>query len=136
MTGFNARSLTIDWDSTTLAGVQSKDFNINNELVDVTTDDDSGWTTYLSVPGKKSVTGSVSGITSDEVLIAALMDAADASGTLEVNFPSALAVPGGLSGTFMFTDVSITGSSPEGAVEFTASFVSSGVVTYTASAAA
>ena len=70
MAGFNGRSLTIDWDTTTLVGVRTRGVNMSNEMVDVTTDDDSGWRTLLATPGLKSVEVTVGGISSDEVLMA------------------------------------------------------------------
>lgn len=132
MAGFNGRNLTFDWDSTTLVGVKSKSFSITNEHVDVTTDDDNGWRTLLADPGKRSVDLTVSGVSSDEVLLAAIMNANVTGETLQIDLPSSLTTPGNLSGSYFVTSFEDSGSD-DGAVEFSASFQSTGVVTYTAS---
>jgi TP901-1 family phage major tail protein len=134
MAGFNGRQLTIDWDSTTLVGVRSRTINNSNEMVDVTTDDDSGWRTLLADPGLKSVEVSVNGVASDEVLLAEMYNASTTGETLQVDLPSSLATPGNLSGTFHISGYEQSGEH-DGAYEFSATFMSSGTVTYTASSA-
>ncbi len=134
MAGFNGRELTIDWDATTLVGVRTRGITNTNELVDVTTDDDSGWRTLLAKPGLKSVEVSVSGISSDEVLLAEFYNASVTGETLKVDLPSSLASPGNVSGLYMLSSFELNGEH-DGAVEFSATFMSSGVVNYTASAA-
>lgn len=134
MAGFNGRSLTIDWDSTTLVGVRTRGMTNNNEMVDVTTDDDSGWRTLLATPGVKSVEVSVGGVSSDEVLLAEFYNASTTGETLQIDLPSSLATPGNVSGTFHLASFEMNGEH-DGAVEFSATFQSSGAVTYTASTA-
>ena len=129
MAGHNGRELTIDWDSVTLVGVRSKGITRNNELVDVTTDDDNGWRTLLATPGIKSVEVTVSGISSDEVLIAEFYNASVTGETLTINLPTG---SGTESGTFMLASFESNGEH-DGAVEFSATFQSSGEVAYTAS---
>lgn len=132
MAGFNGRSLTIDWDSTTLVGVRTRGVSMNNEMVDVTTDDDAGWRKLLATPGVKSLEVSVSGISSDEVLMAEFFNASTTGETLRIDLPSSLATPGNMSGTFHLASFEVNGEH-DGAVEFSATFQSSGAVTYTAS---
>lgn len=132
MAGFNGRELTVDWDSTTLVGVRSRTVSNTNEMVDVTTDDDSGWRKLLADPGMKSVEVSISGVTSDEVLLAEFYNASTTGETLQVSLPSSLATPGNLSGTFHLSSFEQSGEH-DGAYEFSATFMSSGAVTYTAS---
>jgi len=103
-------------------------------MVDVTTDDDSGWRTLLASPGLKSVEVTVSGIASDEVLLAEFYNASTTGETLDVNLPSSLATPGTLSGTFHLSAFE-QNADHDGAYEFSATFMSSGAVTYTASTA-
>ena len=134
MAGFNGRELTIDWDATTLVGVRTRGMTNSNEMVDVTTDDDSGWRKLLATPGVKNVEVSCSGISSDEVLLAEFYNASTTGETLKVNLPSSLASPGNVSGTFHLSSFETNGEH-DGAVEFSATFMSSGAVTYTASAA-
>lgn len=133
MAGFNGRELTIDWDATTLVGVRTRGVTNSNEMVDVTTDDDSGWRTLLATPGVKSVEVTVGGISSDEVLLAEFYNASTTGETLKIDLPSSLTTPGNISGTFHLASFEITGEH-DGAVEFSSTFQSSGAVTYTASA--
>jgi predicted secreted protein len=53
---------------------------------------------------------------------------------LQINLPSSLASPGNISGTFHLASFEQNGEH-DGAVEFSATFQSSGTVTYTASSA-
>ena len=134
MAGFNGRDFTFDWNSTTLVGVRTRGMTVTNDHVDVTTDDDSGWRTLLATPGLRSVEVSISGITSDEVLLAAIMAASVSGQTLQADLPSSLATPGNVSGTYVVTSFEQSGAH-DGAVEWSATFASTGAVTYTASSA-
>lgn len=133
MPGHIGRKLKFDLDTTTLVGVKTKAFTVNNEHVDVTTDDDDGWRTLLADPGTRSVDLSVSGVTDDEVLLSEVMAASISGGAIEIILPTSLTTPGKLEGTFFVTSFEESGSD-DGSVEFSASFQSSGPVTYTASA--
>ena len=132
-TGYNGRKLTIDWSSTTLVGVKTRGFTITGNYVDITSDDDSGWTTFLDDPGTRGVEVTVAGITGDEVLVSELMAASISGKTLQTNLPTGVGAttPGTLSGTYVLTSFGQTGEH-DGAVEFSATFASSGAVTYTA----
>jgi len=136
MAGFNGRALTIDWSTTTLVGVRTRGFTITNDHVDVTTDDDSGWRKLLADPGLRSIEVTVGGISSDEVLIAEIMGASITGETLDANLPTGTAAgittPGSLSGNFVCSSYAQTGEH-DGAVEFEATFMSDGAITYTAS---
>lgn len=134
MAGFNGRELTVDWNATTLVGVRTRGISISAEPVDVTTDDDTGERVLLPDPGVRSAEISVAGITSDEVLIAEIMTGIGAR-TLKaakVNLPSELSVPGDITGDFFVSSFEITGEH-DGAVEFTATLMSAGALTFTAS---
>lgn len=134
MAGFNGRELTFDWSSTTLVGVRSRSFSANNEMVDVTTDDDSGWRKLLATPGVKAIEVQISGVSSDEVLMAEFFNASTTGETFQMDLPSALASPGNVSGTYHLSSFETSGDT-DGAVEFSATFMSSGTVSYTASSA-
>lgn len=128
MAGANGRALTIDWDSVTLVGVRTKGYTITNDYVDVTTDDDDGWRTLLSDPGLRSVEVTAGGISSDQVLIAEMMKAQITGEPLSIGLPT---TTGTLAGTFLVSSFEQSGEH-DGAVEFSATFMSTGVVTYTA----
>lgn len=136
MAGHNGRELTVDWNSTTLVGIRTRGLSISAEGVDVTTDDDTGERVLLPDPGIRSAEISVAGITSDEVLIAEILSGISGR-TLtgaQVNLPSTLAVPGNVAFDAFVSAFEITGEH-DGAVEFTATLMSAGAITYTASAA-
>lgn len=122
----SGRNLTIDWNSTEIASVRSKSYTINNQVVDVTTDDDDGWRALLDTPGLQSVDVSVSGVTSDQVFVAAAVTGAGQTTTIQLPTTT-----GTLAGTFMITSFEESGEH-DGAVEFTLELQSSGEVTYTA----
>jgi TP901-1 family phage major tail protein len=129
MAGHNGREVVIDWDSVQLVGVRTRTFSITNDYVDVTTDDDSGWRTLLADPGLRSVETTVGGICSDQVLIAEIMKAEITGEPLSIELPTATGAS--LSGTFLVS--SFEGSAEhDGAYEFSATFMSTGAVTYTA----
>lgn len=128
MAGANGRALTIDWDGVTLVGVRTKGYTITNDYVDVTTDDDDGWRTLLADPGLRAVEVTVGGISSDQVLIAEVMKANITGEPLSIGLPT---TTGTLSGTFLCSSFEQTGEH-DGAVEFSATFMSSGAVTYAA----
>lgn len=134
MAGFIARQLSFDWDSTTLVGVRSRGVTMSNDMVDVTTDDDDGWRTLLATPGVKSVEIQLDFVTSDEVLIAEFFNANTTGETLQADLPSSLAVPGNFSGTYHLSNLEYSGDTG-GELSMSATFMSSGEVTYTASAA-
>jgi TP901-1 family phage major tail protein len=128
MAGANGRALTIDWDAVTLVGVRTRGYTITNDYVDVTTDDDDGWRTLLSDPGLRSMEVTVGGISSDQVLIAEIMKASITGEPLSVGLPT---TTGTLDGTFLLSSFEQTGEH-DGAVEFSATFMSNGEFTYTA----
>jgi len=128
MAGANGRALTIDWDSATLVGVKTKGYTVTNDYVDVTTDDDDGWRTLLADPGVRSVEATVGGISSDQVILAEMMKANITGEPLTIQLPT---TTGTLAGTFLCSSFEQSGET-DGAVEFSATFMSNGAVTYTA----
>jgi TP901-1 family phage major tail protein len=134
MAGFNGRDLTIDWDAVTVVGTRTRGMTFTNDMVDVTTDDDSGFRTVLATPGLRSAEVTVAGIYSSETLLAEVNNANTTGETLTCNLPSSLASPGNVAGTFHLSSFEINGEH-DGAVEFSATFMSSGQYTLTPSAA-
>lgn len=129
---FNGRDFTATWDSTLLTGVRTRTFTQNNEYIDVTTDDESGWRTLLADPATRSVEVTVGGITKDEALIADINAANIATATLQMALPSSLTTPGNLSGSFLISSFEYN-AEHDGAFEFSVTFMSTGAITYVAS---
>lgn len=128
MAAASGRALTIDWDSVVIAGVRTRGYTITNDYVDVTTDDEVGWRTLLTQPSMRSVEVTVGGLTKNQILLAAIMAASITGETTTVNLPT---TTGTLAGNFVISSYEETGEH-DGAVEFTATFMSAGTVTYTA----
>lgn len=128
MAGANGRALIIKWDGVTVVGVRTRGYTITNDYVDVTTDDDNGWRTLLANPGLRSMEVTVGGISSDQVLIAEIMKSNITGEPLTTELPT---TTGTLTGTFLCSSFEQTGEH-DGAVEFSATFMSNGVITYTA----
>lgn len=124
------REFTFDWNSTTLAGVQSRGLTTNNEYIDVTTDDSNGWRTLLATPGLRSVEVTIGGLTEDEVLLSAMFNANANGKSLTGSLPTG---SGTVTGTFFVTAYEQSGEHSS-ELKFSATFSSSGEVTYTASA--
>lgn len=129
MARHNGRELIIEWDAVDLVGVRTKTYSVTNDYVDVTTDDDDGWRTLLADPGLRSVEVTVGGITEDQILLAEIMKANIEGEPLDVELPTASGAL--LSGTFVVSSYEGSGEH-DGAYEFSATFMSSGAVTYTA----
>jgi TP901-1 family phage major tail protein len=129
MARHNGRSVTVDWDSVTIVGVRSKSFDITADYVDVTTDDDDGWATYLSNPGKRGMSFTVGGVTEDQILIAELTKAQITGEQFEINLPTGTGA--GLSGTGLIQSFSGSGEH-DGEYTFEMSGVCNGAPTYTA----
>lgn len=123
----NGRAMTIEWDSVVLAGVRTKGYTVTNDYVDVTSDDDAGWQTLLSDPGTRAVEATAGGITKNQTLLGYIMAAQVTSEPLTMQLPT---TTGTLSGNFLVSSYSDTGEH-DGAVEFEATFMSTGPVVYT-----
>lgn len=123
----SGRALTLNWNGTAIAGVRTRGYSARNELVDVTSDDSNGWQTFLPVAGVRGFEITVGGVTENQVLLADLMTG-QFSRTMITNLPT---TTGTLNGIFMIQEFNEEGEH-DGAVEFTATFQSSGPVTFTA----
>jgi predicted secreted protein len=53
-----------------ITGMRTKTITVNNEAIDITSDDDRGWQTFLATdPAQRGIDMSVEGVTKDAVLI-------------------------------------------------------------------
>ena len=110
---------------TAIAGVRVKGLAINNEIVDITSDDSNGWRESLAEPGQKSLEITVSGVSDDRVMLAAAMSGSDVSDEYMLTWADGADVYG----TFMIASYS---DEYNNAVTFEATLQSSGSVTYQA----
>lgn len=108
-----------------IASVRSKSVTINNEPIDVTTDDSDAWRTLLAEPGSRSIDITVSGVTDDDTLMTAIMAGTSsvALHDIQVDYNGAFT----LTGDFYLNSLTYTGEYTD-AVTFEASLQSSGEV--------
>jgi len=72
MSGFVGRLVEVRKGTTTgtlIAGVRTKSVTINNEPIDITTDDSAGFRELLDVSGERHLDISVEGLTQDNTLL-------------------------------------------------------------------
>jgi predicted secreted protein len=128
MAASKGRSLLIKRGSTVIAGVRSKGVAINNEPIDITSDDDLGYRTLLTEAGTMSIDLSVEGVSKDATLLT--LAAAGGTGLMLTNVTVEYSDGGIIAGNFFLNSFENTGPYNE-AVTFTASLQSSGAFTYT-----
>jgi len=121
------RKLIIKRDGTTIAGVRTKSVTINNEAIDVTTDDDSGYRTLLEEPGQKQIDLSVEGLTKDDALLQSAAEGTTLIDAYTIEFPSGATI----TGDFRFNNLEM-GAEYNAAITFTAEIQSTGSYSYTA----
>jgi TP901-1 family phage major tail protein len=107
------------------AGIRTKSFTINNNPVDITSDDDSGFRTLLAESGEKQIDISLEGVTKDDVLLAQAVDGSALIDECEVVLPSGATI----TGDFRFNSLEL-GAPYNDAVTFTATVQSSGSFAY------
>ncbi|NTV60630.1 MAG: hypothetical protein HGA77_04905 [Chlorobiaceae bacterium] len=129
--GANGRDAVLKIDSvecgTAKAGVKVKNLTVNNEPVDVTSDDDSGWQTFLDEPGQKSVECQVQGVMKNTTFAAK----ASSSSNIKADVELSIAGIGAWAGVFIISNFKL-GANYKESITFEATFKSSGEVTFTA----
>jgi predicted secreted protein len=128
MAEFVGRKCTITGTSLGLVGAATaKTFSVNNELVDVTSDDDSGFRKLITdAVGKRSLDISLEGIFKDGDILGILLGAETGmSDTFDILFPTI----GTVSGDFMFASIELGAPTEEGAT-FSTSLQSTGAFTF------
>jgi predicted secreted protein len=126
---FVGRTVVLEVAGAQIAGARTKSFTIGNEPVDITSDDDSGFRTLLSVAGTKTLDMSVEGVTKDGSLIALASGSSGLIEDVEMTFPGI----GVVAGDFFVASVEL-GAAYNEASTFSASFQSSGSYTFTPAA--
>lgn len=125
--GVVGRDVTMTIAGQTILGVRVKGVTLNNERLDTTDDDSSGWAEALAKPGRKSVEMSVSGLVKNLELVAAYFNGNDSQiYAVELTYPDGSTV----AGDFFFDSMNPTGEE-NALATFDASFSSSGAVTFT-----
>lgn len=125
--GKSIRVLILDGTQTIIARLKTKGMTINNEPVDVTTDDDHPWRTLLAAASIKSIEVTASGVVSDAATLATLttlaMHLTDTTTTCTFQDGSGGSTEQ-IEGVFQLTNFEKTGAT-DGAGEFSCTFQSS-----------
>lgn len=127
MAAFVGRKATLSKGATVVAAIRTKSASINNEPVDITTDDDNGFRTMLQDPGTKTLDLTVEGIIKDATLLTIAMSTTDILEAFSLLFPTI----GTLAGDFVVTGFE-TGAPYNEAATFSCTLQSSGAFTFTA----
>ncbi len=119
------REFTIKDNTATLVamGITSKGFETSNEGIDITSDDSSGWQTFMEQPGQKSISMSIEGVFTDTGLKDKALSATDIMLTDVQVFDGNTT----LTGNFIVTAYSNSGDMAD-AVRFSATLQSSGEI--------
>lgn len=129
MAAFVGRKATLSKGATLVAAIRTKSASINNEPVDITTDDDNGFRTMLQDPGTKTLDLTVEGIIKDATLLTIAMSTTNILDAFSLLFPTI----GTLAGDFVVTGFE-TGAPYNEAATFSCTLQSSGAFTFTAAA--
>lgn len=125
MTANAGREVDFEWDGATVLGIREKSAALNGEPINVTSDEDSGWQTLLTIAGENKVEISISGVSKDVRLKTAWFTG-DRTNTVTLTYPNGDI----LTGTFYLASFK-QGMPYKDAMTFEAALQSSGEVTFT-----
>ena len=123
MAGFVGRQVIVKRDGTVIAGARTKSVTINNEPIDVTTDDSAGFRELLEVSGERHFDMTVEGVTKDSVLLSLVVAGTSLIDTFTLEFPGSPATT--ISGDFRMNNFQL-GAEYNDAVTFTLELQSTG----------
>lgn len=108
-----------------IEGVREKGIELNGEAIDISSDDDNGWRSLLSVPAENMVNISLSGVSKSRRLQTAWFSN-DRTAPARVTYPDGSVI----AGNFYLATYNETANYKD-AVSFEATLQSTGVVTFT-----
>ena len=126
MAAASGRLRRIKKGSTAVAGARTDNLTINNEPIDITDKDDSGWRTLLADAGVRSVDADIEGVLIDSTLLAIAVGAG--SGLLEA-WTLEVDTIGDFTGNFFLSNIQLSGEQAD-AITFTANIQSSGTIAF------
>lgn len=127
--GMIGREVTFTLGGSALVGVNSKGITFNNEGLDTTDDQSSGWQEFLAKAGLKSAEFTISGIVKNLELVKAYVGTSQIFPVVKT-YPDGTSTPSTLAFDAFMTSISQTGES-NGLVTFDATFASSGALVFT-----
>lgn len=111
-----------------IVGARNKSISFANEGIDITSDDDGGWQTFLAAdPAQRGITMTIEGVLKDDTLIGL---ATGSGSSLISEYDLAFEGIGTFNGDFHFGNIEL-GAPYNEAVTFTATVSSSGPITFT-----
>lgn len=119
------REIEFVWNGAPVLGVREKGMSLNGTPIDVTSDDDDGWSTLLDVSGEDKVDLTLSGVTKDERLKIDWF-ARTRMRTCTITWPNGSS----MTGLFYLASLDLKGPYKD-AETFDAKIQSSGVITFT-----
>lgn len=66
--GIVGRAITLTWNGVTILGVREKDLTLDGKSIDVTSDENSGYQTLLTVPSQKALQWKLTGVLKTDLL--------------------------------------------------------------------
>jgi TP901-1 family phage major tail protein len=126
MSGFVGRDVEVRKGAapgTLIAGVRTKSVTINNEPIDITTDDSNGFRELLAESGERHFDLSVEGLTKDSILLNLAVAGSSLIDVFSITFPGSPAVV--VTGSFRVNNFQM-GAEYNDAVTFTAELQSTG----------
>jgi predicted secreted protein len=130
MNAIEGRLVVVKWDGAAVAGVRVKGITVAGSPIDVTTDDDAGWRSLLSVAGQVDVSITVSGLKLNDTLLNASLSPTDRTKAVIFEYQDTSPIRT-VTGDFFLASYT-EGLEYQGAGTFDAEFQSSGVITGTA----
>jgi predicted secreted protein len=133
MVAVAGRQVTFLWGDDSpqveIPGVREKGIELNGEPIDITSDEDDGWRTLLTIAGENQVNISINGVTKNARLKNDWFAGASSTNRMQA---LTLIFPDGatLTGTFFMASFKETASYKD-AMTFEATLNSSGTITYT-----
>jgi predicted secreted protein len=135
MAGAASRLMLVEKNDVTIAGINSKSVTASKEGIDITTDSDNGYRTFLAEAGTKTLDITFSGVTKDIELRTLIMTEQTMLLTdISLQYPPFGTQSAGdtITGNFYFSGHTENGGGSDGAIEFDGTFASSGPWVYTA----
>lgn len=129
-TGLVNRNISITAGGATLNGVITRDFTITNSAIDVTDDQSNGYRELLASGGLKQLDLAISGTVKDYEL-AATMFASSQEVAVSVDLGDGTTTESNLAFNAFLSELSFGGDANE-RVEYNATLLSSGTITWTA----
>jgi predicted secreted protein len=126
--GVSGRSVRISRNGSNIVGARTDSVTLNNEPLDITDKDDSGWRTFLADSGLRSLSCEIEGVLKDDVL---LIDSVDDPTTALLN-ECVVTISGiaTFTGDFMLQSIQL-GAEQGDVVTFTATLESGESITAT-----